>query len=74
MQLVTTELATTSNIRIDRVAFLQCKNMVGWRLLNHRCNVLIFIEKLNAVFAIIPPLVPHIIETKHRYAASFSAM
>lgn len=28
MQLVTTELATTSNIRIDRVAFLQCKNMV----------------------------------------------
>jgi hypothetical protein len=28
MQLVTTELATTSNNRIDRVAFLQCKNMV----------------------------------------------
>jgi hypothetical protein len=28
MQLVTTELATTSNTRIDRVAFLQCKNMV----------------------------------------------
>ena len=28
MQLVTTELATTSNIRIDRVAFSRCKNMV----------------------------------------------
>lgn len=28
MQLAITELATTSNIRIDRVAFLQCKNMV----------------------------------------------
>lgn len=33
--------------------------MVGWRLLNHRCNTLIFKGKLNAVFAIIPPLVPH---------------
>ena len=59
MQLVTTELATTSNIRIDRVAFLQCKNMVGWGLLNHIRNVLIFKEKLNAVFGIIPPIVPH---------------
>ena len=28
---VITEPATTSNIRIDRVAFLQCKNMVGRR-------------------------------------------
>lgn len=31
----------------------------GWGLLNHIRNVLIFIEKLNAVFTIIPPLVPH---------------
>lgn len=32
---------------------------MSWRLLNHRCKALIFKEKLNAVFALIPPLVPH---------------
>lgn len=31
----------------------------GWRLLNHSCNTLIYIENINAVFVIIPPFVPH---------------
>ena len=34
-------------------------NFVGWRLLNHRRNTLILKEKINAVFAVIPPFVPH---------------